>query len=121
MVYYFGKVPLILVIVFMHQYPLQQSICVLAYCVLLMAVNCRFSYRRKMYRNLTYYMHVCVIGAALLIVLQCCQLDVSEWLDVWVLLSMGGMLAATILQLVSNHEMLSSVYFYMRWKFFKRK
>ena len=121
MIYYFGKLPLIIIILFFEGKPFTQAICLFIYTLFMMAINFRFEYRRKMYRNLTYYFHLSISGAALMVVLLACSIDISFYFDLWLLISFGGLFLATLLQLISNHELLSSVYFYSRWKLWGKK
>lgn len=116
MIYYFGKLPLVVIILFFRDEPLTQSICLLIYVVFLAGINYRLEYRRRMYRTLTYYSHGVIIGAAIFVVTLNCGLKLSGILDMWLVASMMGLLCAQVLQVISNHELFTSIYFWGRAK-----
>ena len=80
----------------------------------LTGINLRLQYRRRIFKSLVAYFHGSVLGVSMFILLLACGLDVSYALDYWIWGSFVGLLIISLMQLISNHEFFSSVYFSIR-------
>ena len=114
LVYYFGKIPLILIILLFKNQPLTQCICLLVFSFFVVGIELRIQYRRLMYRFLSLYVVISILGASTCALLLACSVDAGIILDGWILGSICGLLVIVLLQIGSNHKFLVSLYFWGR-------
>lgn len=114
MLYYFGKIPFVFIIVFFYKNPVVQSISLLVFTVFMAGINLAIEYRRRIIRMLSHFMNISLVIASILMVASAFSLDISLIFDYFILSVVAILLLITLMQIITNYIFFISVWYFCK-------
>lgn len=119
LLYFLGKIPIILTIFFLPNQPLPQAICIVIYGGFYMGIAMTLAYRRRISKFYQFFSCLIYLLCCVILVLLSLNINASLALDTILVLTSLIYLLGTFGQIVTNHLFFMSIYDYVLARFFR--